>query len=91
MNKDQIKKGHEFKFKELRKVINSWELIPWAPSDEFDSLNIQILSHLYKNVSFDKLSGIIRNELIGHYGLDVENQDAELMAKQIIDCWNKVN
>ena len=41
--------------KELRKLINNWDFIPDAPSDEFDDLNHRILSHLNKGADKEKL------------------------------------
>ena len=52
MNREQIKKEFQGNFRELRKILNSWELIPGTPKDEFDGLNHQILSNLYKGADF---------------------------------------
>lgn len=40
----QLKK----EYRELREIINSWELTPDSPNDEFDSINHLFLSQLYK-------------------------------------------
>ncbi|WP_321287654.1 hypothetical protein [uncultured Sunxiuqinia sp.] len=68
----------EFYFweKDLRKLINSWDLIPGAPSDEFDSLNHTILSHLNRGEA-DKYKkfNVLRIELITYYGLLPNDND----------------
>lgn len=52
MNEDEIMQKYFSEFSELRKIINSWNFIPDAPNDEFDSLTNKTLSHLYKNSDF---------------------------------------
>jgi hypothetical protein len=68
MDRSQIKKEFQENFLELRDVLNSLELIPGSPSDEFDSLNHQILSHLYKGADFEKISRVLYSELTIYYG-----------------------
>ncbi len=91
MNKNQIKKEFQENFLELRKILNSCELIPDSPPDEFDSINYQLLSHLYKDASFDKVSHIIYNELITYYGLSTKMEETKRIAKEIIKWWNLKN
>ena len=88
MNKDDLKKGFKEKLRELRKIINSRELIPGSPKDEFDSLNHQILSHLYKGADCDKITRIIDSELTVTYGLSIRTEDAEKIASEITQWWN---
>ncbi len=54
MNKNEIKKEFQERFLALRKMLNSWDLISGSPKDEFNSLNHQILSHLYKGADLEK-------------------------------------
>jgi hypothetical protein len=42
--KTELKTKYNVDFSELRKVINSWNLIPGSPNDEFDHLNDKILN-----------------------------------------------
>jgi len=91
MNKNQIKKEFQENFRELRKILNSWELIPGSPSDEFDLINHQILSHLYKGADFEKISRILDSELTVYYGLSTDMDDAKKIALEIMEWWNFKN
>lgn len=64
------------------------ELIPNAPSDEFDKLNIKILRQLYKDVDSTKLDNIIRSELIINYGLFYNEFNSDILVSKIINWWN---
>lgn len=64
-----------YREKDLRKLINTWDLIPGAPSDEFDALNHKILSHLTKGSDNEKLFDVLRSELITYYVLDPVDSD----------------
>ncbi|HMQ49523.1 MAG TPA: hypothetical protein PKA00_11675 [Saprospiraceae bacterium] len=74
--------------KDLRKLINSWDLIHGAPSDEFDALNHKILSHLTKGVDKEKLFRVLKSELIIYYGLDPIDNDIHQLTEEIINWWN---
>ena len=91
MNKDQIKKEFQENFLELRQLLNSWELIPGSPKNEFDSLNHQILSHLYKEADFEKISRVLDSELTVTYGLSYNLDDSKKLATEIIEWWNFKN
>ena len=88
MNREQIKKEFQENFRELRKVLNSWELIPGAPKDEFDGLNHQILSNLYKGADLEKITRALESELSVTYGLYHDEFGADEMASEIIEWWN---
>jgi len=88
MNKEPIKKDFKDKFSELRKILNSWDLIPGAPKDEFDGLNHQILSHLYKGADFEKINRVLESELSVTYGLYHDEFSAEEMTTEITEWWN---
>jgi len=88
MNRNQIKKEFQENFRELRKILNAWELIPGSPSDEFDSINHQILSHLYKGADFDKISRVLDSELTVNYGLSTDLKDAKKIATEIMEWWH---
>ena len=88
MDKSEIKKEFQERFLALRKIINSWNLISGSPKDEFDTLNHQILSHLYKEADFEKIKLILENTLIVTYGLTVDSEDLNSFSKEIIEWWN---
>lgn len=79
----------EFKsnFLQLRKIINSWDLIPGAPKDEFDHLNNKILSHLYQNSDSDKIKKVIESELCVYYGLFSNEFESGEMINEIFEWW----
>ncbi len=88
MNKEQIKKEFQENFRELRKMLDSWELIPGAPKDEFDGLNHQILSNLYKGADLDKITRVLESELSATYGLYDNEFSADEIASEVIEWWN---
>jgi hypothetical protein len=87
MNPD-IRREYKYHIKDLRKIINSWELIPGAPNDEFDALNIKLLSHLGRGAEREKLERFIFNELITYYGLDIEQDLSKELAAEVYEWWN---
>ena len=88
MNGNLIKKEFQENFQELRKILNSWELIPGSPSDEFDGLNHQILSNLYKGADLEKITHVLESELSVTYGLYHDEFKADEMATELIEWWN---
>lgn len=88
MNRKQIKKEFQENFRELRKIINTWELIPGAAKDEFDGLNHQVLSNLYRGADLEKVTRVLESELSITYGLYCDELSAEEMASEIIEWWN---
>ena len=87
MNKKELKQKYYSDFCELRKIINSWDLIPEAQCDEFDSLTNKVLSHLYKNSDYEKILKAISSELVVYYGLFRSEFDGEKFTKEIFDWW----
>lgn len=88
MDKKDLKRIYDGNFSQLRKIINSWNLISGSPVDEFDSLNNKILSHLYKNGDAQKIDRILQSELVVTYGLFNNEFDSEIFVKQIMNWWN---
>lgn len=74
--------------KELREIINTWDLIPGAPSDEFDSLNQKVLSILFQGADRKRIYDILSNELTEYYGLNPNRSDLETLTVQVLDWWN---
>lgn len=85
--KEDIKREFESRFKQLRKIINSYDIIAHAPSDEFDSLNYKILSNLYKGAEHEKIEKILDGELIKTYGLFPNEVVTEKLANEIMQWW----
>ena len=83
-----MKRIYDGDFSQLRKIINSWNLISGSPDDEFDSLNNKILSELYKNADAEKIDRILQSELIVNYGLLNNEFDSEIFVNQIMNWWN---
>lgn len=88
MDKKDLKRIYDGDFSQLRKIINSWNLISGSPVDEFDSLNNKILSQLYKNGDAEKIDRILQSELIVTYGLFSNEFDSEVFVNQIMNWWN---
>lgn len=88
MDKKDLKRIYNGDFSQLRKIINSWNLISGSPDDEFDSLNNKILSELYKNPDAEKIDKILQSELVVTYGLFNNEFDSELFVNQIMNWWN---
>jgi hypothetical protein len=75
--------------KDLRKLINKWDLISGAPADEFDSLNHKILSHLNRGADKGEVFNVLRSELISYYGLSPTDNDVEQITEEIFAWWAK--
>lgn len=71
----------------MRKIINSWNFIPGAPTDEFGDISNKILSHLYKNSDFEKITRVISSELTVNYGLYTTEFDSEKLTNEIFEWW----
>ncbi len=91
MNKKEIEKEFRDRFSELKKLLNSWDLIPGAPSDEFDGLNQQILNHLYKGANIEKLERVLEGELVVTYGLFNDDLGIEELTAEIMKWRSKTN
>ncbi|CAL2107598.1 conserved hypothetical protein [Tenacibaculum sp. 190524A02b] len=91
MKKEEINKDFNNKFSELRILLNSWNLIPEAPKNELDSLNFQILSHLYKDATFNKIKRVLKSELSTTYGFYKDEFEAEEIATEIMQWWSSTN
>ena len=88
MDKKELKRKYDGDFSQLRKIINSWNLISGSPVDEFDSLNNKILNQLYKNADEEKIDRILQSELIVTYSLFINEFDSEVFVNQIMTWWN---
>ena len=76
-----------FQSLELEKLINSWNLILGSTRGEFKALSHQVISHLYRNSDFEKISRVIHSELIVYYGLEITKKEADDFTKEIFDWW----
>ena len=85
--KNELRHKIHFLEKKLRKLINSWELIPGCPSDEFDALNHKILSALMNNKDDQKIKGIILSYIVVDLGMFTNQDEIESKYDQIITWW----
>ena len=85
--KNELRHKIHFLEKKLRKLINSWELIPGSPSDEFDELNHKILSALMNNKGEQKIKGIIQSYIAVDLGMFTNQDEIETKYDQIITWW----
>lgn len=90
MNEKELRQKYFSDFSGLRKILNSWNFIPDAPIDEFDSLSNKILSHLYKNSDIEKIARIISSELTITYGLYTTEFDSEKLTEEVFEWWGKL-
>ena len=88
MNRQEIKNEYNGYFVELRKIINSWNLLPNSSNKAFDSLNNKILDYLYKNADKDKIEKVLESELIISYGLFRQEIKVEKYSCEIMNWWN---
>lgn len=88
---DEIKKEFHEKFLELRKIINSYELMPGSGKNAFNKLIWQVLSHLYRGTEVQKISRILESELISRYGLSIKPNETEEIAIDILRWWDSVD
>jgi len=88
LNKKELIKQYNGNLSELRKIINSFDLIPNAPSDEFDTLNHKLLRQLDKEVDKEKIGKILESELIVTYGLYDNELDTSIIVDTVVDWWN---
>ena len=88
MDRKEIKNNFKKDFLELRKIINSWNLIPDSPEDEFDSLNYKILGHLYKNTNVNEIGNILKNYFIVDLGYLDEEINTDIFSYEIMNWWN---
>jgi len=84
----ELKRKYDGDFSELRKIINSWNLISGSSNHEFDSLNNKILNQLYKNSEPEKIERILQSELIITYGLFSNEFDSKIFLDRIMNWWN---
>lgn len=89
--KKKLNKEYKVHFSSLRDLINSWNLIPESPPDEFDSINHMCLSLLYRGADRIKLGAALYHELTTNYGYSVEKHSTDVLAKQVFEWWLTIN
>lgn len=85
--KSKLNKEYKQRFSQLRTIINSWDLIPGSPSDEFDSLNNLFLSQLYKGIKEVEIVKVIYFELTTNYGFSIEKDEVQKMTEEVLNWW----
>jgi hypothetical protein len=86
-------------FQDLRSIINTWDLIPGAPEDEFDSIIHGVLSRLYRGADKIELVNYLLDELNGVYGIyssdyyesNMAKKEVERFVEEINFWWDKKN
>ena len=63
MNKHEIEKEVHKSFLELRKILNAWGLMPGSSKEVFDTLNHQIIRHLYSGGDFVKINRVLDSRI----------------------------
>jgi hypothetical protein len=80
----KLKRRYKTHFSSLRGLINSWNLIPDSPLDEFDSVNHMCLSLLYKGADKFKISDSIHHELTINYGFSIDKKGSDTLTEEIM-------
>lgn len=89
--KKKLNKEYKVHFSSLRDLINSWDLIPESPPDEFDSINHMCLSLLCRGADRIKLGASLHHELTTNYGYAVDKHSTDILAKQVFELWLTIN
>ncbi len=84
----KLSKEYKRKFTELRAVIDTWELIPDAPNDEFDSINHLLLSELYKESDAVKISKKRTFELNQNDGFSCTETEVSKLTDKVLAWWS---
>lgn len=87
MNKEEKAKLIKSESREIRKILNEWNLIPLSPEDEYDCLVNQIISELHKGSSEGTIELFIRREIIDHFGIKVEENNIKEVSAKIWNYW----
>ncbi|GAA4167238.1 MULTISPECIES: hypothetical protein [Sphingobacterium] len=87
MDRNFLQNQYNSQIRIIRKIIKSWNLIPGAPSDEFDPLAHKLLKHLSERAYSTKISEIIASDLVIRYGFLNHEIDPESFANEIMDWW----
>jgi len=85
--KKKLNKEYKVHFSSLRDLINSWDLIPESPPDEFDSINHMCLSLLYRGADGIKLGESLHDGLTTNYGFSMDKHSTDILAKEVIEWW----
>lgn len=88
MTKKELLRKYNGHVAELRKIINAFDLMPGAPSSEFDKLVHKILNELNKEADKQKIISILKSELVITYGFYENEFDATAIADRVIQWWN---
>lgn len=86
--KSRLEQDYKIKLIELRKLINSWELIPDCPDDEFDSINHLLLSQLYKGADKHNTTKALLHEISVNYGIDISMADIKTKIDEVFEYWS---
>ncbi|NNE68494.1 MAG: hypothetical protein HKN33_18145 [Pyrinomonadaceae bacterium] len=74
--------------RELREIVNGWELIPGTPDDEFDCLVHHLLSWLGSEKKEREIVVALSDELESHFGFSrVSKRDTGKMVNSVCEWW----
>ena len=91
MNRDERKRNRKlFKSEEkaVRAILNEWDSIVGSPHCEYDYLVHRILSMLHRGSAEAKVSAMIQQELVDHFGFGMPEKEIDAVAKKVWDWWS---
>jgi len=90
-NKD-LKTRFKADFFALRAILNKHDIIgfmPDLPEDEYDCINYSLLSLLNQNKDLESIKGLLKSEIIEHFGLNNNQRFIDKLASDIFEWWNE--
>ncbi|MDR2492138.1 MAG: hypothetical protein LBD25_01550 [Coriobacteriales bacterium] len=81
-----VRRGEDGSFLELRKLVQSHDLIL---EEGFDQLCAKLLNSLRVQPDEERVERIVRNELIVTYGLYSDEFDSKALAREIMSWWER--
>ena len=87
-NYSENKKRIKSEIQSIRRILNTWDPIPWSPEDEYDCLVHRIISGLHSGIEKPiELAKLITAELNNHFGLHSSESDVRDIAETISEYW----
>ena len=70
-------------------MVNSWDIIPGSPNDEYDVLVHRILSHIINQKYKSKIRGIVESYITIDLGLFTYEVDIEKAHQEVVFWWEQ--
>ena len=88
MTRDPQKKRRLKEFRaaerEIRALLNEWDVIPGSPADEYDCLIPQLYALSTRGASSEEIEAFLAGELERHFGLEPDAvREGELAARLV--------